>query len=454
MTLKITTDTVFALSTPVGGAIAVIRATGKRSYDVLKHIFSGRIEPRVMAYGKVYDGENSKTGRIIDEAMAVYFRAPNSYTGEDMFELNLHGSYAVVSAVSSLLVKQGLRQAEPGEFTKRAFLNGKMDLIQADAVMDLVLSETEKGANAALDQLSGGLSKRIASIEETLIDLSSELSAAMDYPEEMEDEVLSDASGVIQNLISQLETLICSGNCSKILREGAKVVILGRPNAGKSSLMNALTGTHRAIVTKVAGTTRDVIEERVDLNGLPIRLVDTAGIHETDDEVEGIGIERAIEEARTAELVLNMIDGSNELSDLDLNLIDESAEKKTIFVINKADLSKNQCEEVQQELQRIKPNIKALMISCETGEGLHELVENICRYFGFSEGESAIVTNERHIECLKRAKLDLEDALLKVESDLISVNISSALMYLGEITGREANEAILDRIFSRFCVGK
>ena len=240
-------DNIFALSTPVGGAIAVIRASGSGVLPVLREIFSGRIEHRQLNYGKITDriepdggqGEERKendTGAlaVLDEAMAVYFRAPHSYTGEDMFELNLHGSYSVVSAVSRALTRRGMRLAEAGEFTKRAFLNGKMDLVQADAVMDLINAETRRGASAALEQLEGGLSRRIGAIEEKLLDFASELAAAMDYPEEMEDEVLSAAPEVLNSAISRIRDLIDNGNCNKIIREGAKLAILGRPNVGKS----------------------------------------------------------------------------------------------------------------------------------------------------------------------------------------------------------------------------
>ena len=346
-------DNIFALSTPVGGAIAVLRASGSGVLSVLSRIFTGKIEDRRLNFGRIIDPDR-EGGATLDSALAVFFKAPNSYTGEDMFELNLHGSYAVVSAISKLLAGQGLRQAEAGEFTKRAFLNGKMDLIQADAVMDLVLADTQRSANAALEQLEGGLSRRVAKIETMLIELATELAAAMDYPDEMEDEAISDLDTVLKDGIAALDELIGNG-FGRILRDGAKVVILGRPNAGKSSLMNALTGTGRAIVTDIAGTTRDIIEEKLDIRGFPIRLIDTAGLHDTLDPVEMIGIERARAEANTAELIIRLFDGNIELSRDEIEEIMNDSQN-TLYVINKYDINPAECAKRAEEIEELKPN--------------------------------------------------------------------------------------------------
>lgn len=443
------TDTVFALSTPVGGAIAVFRATGNDAKKVLSKIFTGKIEPRMLSYGRLVDGENT-----IDEVMAVFFAGPASYTGEDMFEINIHGSYAIANAVSKLLAEKGLRMAAPGEFTKRAFMNGKMDLVQADAVMDLVLSDTKRSADAALEQLKGGLSKRINLIEESLIDFLSELSAAMDYPDEMEDEVMSNVGRCLGENISKIETLINNGDCSRILREGARVVIVGKPNVGKSSLMNVLTGTERAIVTKVAGTTRDVIEEKVDICGVPVRLTDTAGMHDALDEVESIGIKRAVEYAETAEVIIAMFDGTAEFSQWDRKIVEDYLDKRAIAVINKADIDGEECERKAKLIHTMANEAECIVVSCETGDGIDRLCHLICDRLGFSQGERAVVTNERHIECLIRAREDLIDAQAAGQTDLTAVSVQSALAHLGEITGREVGEDVLDRIFSRFCVGK
>lgn len=443
-------DTVFALSTPVGGAIAVLRASGPLSRPVLSEIFTGGIAERQLCHGRITDGE-----RTLDEAMAVFFPAPRSYTGEDMFELDLHGSYAVVEAVSELLIRKGLRPAEPGEFTKRAFLNGKMDLVQADAVMDLINAETRRSAAAAMDQLKGGLSRRIGGIEDALIGFSAELSAAMDYPEEMEDEVIASAPSVLEPLIEKLDELIENGRSSRILRDGGKLVILGRPNAGKSSLMNALLSEDRAIVTEYAGTTRDILTEKLSLLGLPVRLVDTAGLRESTDPVEAIGIRRANTEAETAECVLLVFDGAQfreSIEPEDAALIEKTADRPVIFVINKYDLSAENAAGMQKALAQLNA-APSVTVSCKTGEGLDRLRRLAAAAMGAGE-ERPIVTNARHIERLSTARAELFEALSVSEPDLVSELITSALSALSEITGREFSEELLDMIFSRFCVGK
>ncbi|MBR5948895.1 MAG: tRNA uridine-5-carboxymethylaminomethyl(34) synthesis GTPase MnmE [Clostridia bacterium] len=454
MQLSIINETVFALSTPVGGAIAVIRASGPDSRAALSRIFTGNIEAGKLVFGRIIN-EN----RVLDESMAVFFRAPSSYTGEDMFELHLHGSYAVVSAVSELLISIGLRRAEPGEFTKRAFLNGKLDLVQADAVMDLINSETERSAGAALDQLQGGLSRRIGEIETKLIDLASELAAAMDYPEEMEDEALSSVPEVLSPVIAELSLLVENGRSARILREGAKLVILGLPNAGKSSLMNALLGSERAIVTDIAGTTRDTLEEKLNILGVPVRLVDTAGLRENaDSPVEMIGIDRANSEAASAECLLFIFDGAfGTPQPEEIALLKKAEGRSAVFAVNKCDISFENCGKyeaaLKKELDSLALSPDTAIISTKTGEGLDALKKLLASKLGASENR-AIVTNSRHIERLGFAKSELTAALNENSTDLISVYLSSALAALSEITGREFSEELLDSIFTKFCVGK
>ena len=444
-------DTVFALSTPVGGAIAVIRASGPDARKTLETVFSGTVKHSSLRHGRI-----AHEGRVLDEAMAVYFTAPHTYTGEDMFELHLHGSLAVVASVSNLLTSLGLRPAQPGEFTKRAFLNGKMDLVQADAVMDLINSETERSADAALDQLQGGLSARIGAIETKLIDLMTELSAALDYPDEMEDETLASVPETLEPIIEELDALIENGLCAKVLREGAKLVILGLPNAGKSSLMNALLGSERAIVTDIAGTTRDTLEEHLSILGLPVRLVDTAGLRDdAESPVERIGIDRANSEAESAECIIFIFDGAKgRISPDEAALLKKQGGKRAVFAVNKCDISLESCENFLSELSPLLPRgEKAIIISTKTGEGLDALKHALAEKLGASESR-AIVTNARHIERLSFASSELRSALTECGTDLISTLIASALSALSDITGREFSEELLNNIFTKFCVGK
>lgn len=446
-------DTIFALSTPVGGAISVLRASGSRCFPVLKEIFSGKIEPRMLNCGGVY-APSADGRRRVDSAMAVYFPSPHSYTGEDMFELHLHGSYAIAREVAAILGGLGLRHAEPGEFTKRAFLNGRMDLIQADAVMDLILADTERSAGAALEQLSGGLSAKLAAIEEALIALGAEFAAAMDYPDEMEDEALSDSEAILKSALDELDALISNGKSGRILRDGAKAVIIGRPNAGKSSLMNVLTGAGRAIVTDIEGTTRDIIEEKLNINGYPIRLIDTAGLRDSSDPIEKLGIERARAEAATAELIIRLFDCGQDLTEFELEEIRRD-NSKTLYAVNKSDTGIEKCRELTRELENLRPDIGSVIISCKTESGVDALKEAILSHLGVSEaGGRELVTNERHLACLMNARRELHDVEAAAGMELKALSLNSALMYLGEITGRTAGEEIIDGIFSRFCVGK
>lgn len=441
---------IFALSTPVGGAIALLRASGNNLLPILKQIFSGKIETGKMNYGHLIDPES---GKKIDSCMVSFFKSPHSYTGEDVFELNLHGSYAIVRAAYDLLHNCGMREAQPGEFTKRAFVNGKIDLVQADAVMDLVLSDTERSRKSALEQLDGGLSKIISELENMLIALTTELSAAMDYPDEMEEEVLSNVDEVVSTATMQLDKLINSAKAGRILRSGAKVVILGNPNAGKSSLMNILIGSSRAIVTDIAGTTRDTLEEKIDIFGYPIRLIDTAGLHETDDIVEKLGIERALNESQTAELILRVIDADeNYIDDVFANMHCDT--DNVVFVVNKCDLNSDNAVKIANRIQSLIAGAVIVITSCKTGKGIEELKRTIISLVAPTDGESNIVTNERHLACLKRARRELYELDSAPTVDLKAMLLDSALIHLGEITGRTAAEEVLDGIFKRFCVGK
>ena len=435
-------DTVYALSTPVGGALAVIRISGPAAKHILERVFTGRVAPRYAAYGHIVDGASR-----IDEAIAVYYPAPGSYTGEAMAELSLHGGRAVVRETLALLSRYA-RAAQPGEFTKRAFLNGKIDLSQAEAVMDVITANASRSARAAMEQLSGLLSERILKFENTLLDALSGLDAAIDYPEEMEEDVFSHLPTVITSAAAELSDMVDEGLRAKVLREGALIAIAGRPNAGKSSLMNALLGTDRAIVADVAGTTRDVIEEETVIAGIPARLADTAGIRDTSDAVERMGVERAKALIERADLIILTFDGGSPLTPEDDALVAFTADYPRLAVLTKTDLDLSTTE--RDILTRYK--LRPLPVSTLTGEGMDALTDELAvRIAAF---ESALVTNSRHIEALSRARDALASALDSGEPDCMATDVREALSALGSITGRVVDDDVVDRIFERFCVGK
>lgn len=439
-------DLIYALATPVGGAIAVVRLSGTGAKKLLYTVFTGRGAPREMAYGRIVN----EAGEPLDQAMAAFFPAPRSYTGEDMAELYLHGGQTTVRRVLALLGRHA-RGARPGEFTERAFLNGKLDLAQAEAVMDLINAGAERSANSALAQLTGRLSERIAAVEAQLLDALSGLEAAIDYPEELEDDVTSALPGVLAAAEAELAALIGAGLSGRVLREGARVALIGRPNAGKSSLLNALAGAERAIVTQFAGTTRDVLEEAVSMDGIPVTLFDTAGIRAADDPVERIGVERARRAAERADLLLLCFDAAAPLSEEDEALLAETAGRSRLAVCCKGDLP------ALWEAEALSPyGIEALAVSAETGEGLAALRRAIAASIA-PAAESALVTNARHIEALQRAAASVSDAEKSAggtEPELVATDLREALAALGQITGRETSADLIERIFSKFCVGK
>ena len=439
-------DLIYALATPVGGAIAVVRISGPGAEALLKRVFTGRGAPREMAYGRVVDG----AGETLDEAMAAFFPAPRSYTGEDMAELYLHGGQVTVRRVLALLGCHA-RSARPGEFTERAFLAGKMDLAQAEAVMDLINAGAERSAKSALAQLEGRLSARIADVERELLDSLSGLEAAIDYPEELEDDVTSALPEVLAAAERELQALAGAGLSGRVLREGARVAIVGRPNAGKSSLLNALAGAERAIVTQFAGTTRDVLEETVSMERVPVTLYDTAGIRAADDPVERIGVERARLAAERADLLLVCFDAAAPLTEEDLALLRETEGRPRIAVCNKSDLPALWSAETLAA-----QGISACTVSAETGEGLAALRHAIAVRVA-PEQESALVTNARHIEALQLAAAAVAEARQNAggaELELVATDLREALSALGQITGRTAAADLIERIFSKFCVGK
>ncbi|HWR22669.1 MAG TPA: tRNA uridine-5-carboxymethylaminomethyl(34) synthesis GTPase MnmE [Feifaniaceae bacterium] len=436
-------DTIFAPATPIGGAICMLRVSGAKSAAALFALSNQKLSehPRRMTRVRLI-----MDGRQLDDAMAVYYPAPGSYTGEDMAEVFCHGGPAVVRAVQNALISLGLRPAEPGEFTRRAFLNGKMDLVEAEAVMDLIQSTAERAADAAMEQLQGRLSREITNVETLLTEALSGVSAAIDYPEELEEDVFSALPGQLIEAENALSALIAQGKTGRVLREGFRVALAGRPNSGKSSLMNALLGYPRAIVTPKAGTTRDVLEEQLSLDGIPVRLSDTAGLREAEDEAEREGVSRAFAAMQQADLVLLLLDGSVPLTAQDRSLLEETRNIRRILLRTKADLPAAWGPDALLKKEEVLP------VSANTGEGLGALADAVRLAAGPVSG--AYVTNARHVSALEEALGFLKSAQNAPEPDCMATDLRGALLALGSITGKAVDETVIGRIFERFCVGK
>ena len=432
-----TFDTVFAPSSAIGGAIAVIRVSGDRSRAIAKQLLDKPVweTPARMRHTRI-----QRNGDVIDDCMAVFFEAPKSYTGEDMLELHCHGGMTTVRLVLAALSEAGGVPAGPGEFTKRAFLNGKMDLSEAEAVMDVINAQAESSLRSALSQLQGSVSRRVRAVEEALLDARSAIEAAIDYPDEAEESAYATLPAILREARETVTALIEEGRKARILRDGLKLVILGRPNVGKSSLLNALLGEDRAIVTAAAGTTRDVLDERLSIGGVPVRLIDTAGLRDASDEAERIGVDRAKKALETADAVLLVLDGSEELTPEDEALLCETAGKTRIVIANKCDLGK-----------RIPD---ALPLSCKTGEGLEALRERIAVIAAPALQSTEAITNERHLLALEQAHDAIMHGEEQTELDCVATDLTEALHRLGSITGTDVDAEVIDRIFANFCVGK
>ena len=443
--------TIAAVSTPPGtGGIAVIRISGDEAFCVTDKVFACQGAKRLfeipansVVFGRIID-ENKKE---IDQVLVSVFKAPHSFTGEDVVEISCHGGILIAKQVLRTVLKAGAVLADRGEFSKRAFLNGKMDLAQAEGIIDLINASTEKGADAAVFQMEGRLSKDILHLRESLLNLAAHLEAAADFPEEDIPELSDDAvKESLENAKNKLEKLIETADYGKVLREGLPVAVIGKPNVGKSSILNYLAGQDRAIVTDIAGTTRDVIEEFIDIEGIPVRLMDTAGIHETEDTVEKIGVERSRKAAKDSALILAVVDASKPLDEKDREILALAEEKPHIVVLNKCDLDK-------------KAEIDGCEISAKSGDGMESLTEAILEFAqsGNSENDS-IITNERHLECLISCKDAIDraysSAMLGMPVDMLAIDIQEAIGNLGEITGQTVSQEIVDKVFHNFCLGK
>lgn len=454
-------DTIAAIATAPGeGGIGIIRISGEKSGEILNEIFKGAspaaLENRKMSYGHIVVPE---TGQIIDEVLCVFMKGPKTYTTEDVAEINCHGGMVPLRKTLELVLSKGARMAEPGEFTKRAFLNGRLDLTQAEAVIDVIKAKTDKTFDVAMNQLEGVFSQRIKNIRKKLVDILVNVTVNIDYPDEDIEEITYDKlKADLEEVEHDISVLLDSAQTGKIIQEGLAVSIIGKPNVGKSSLMNNLLGERRAIVTEIPGTTRDTIEEHLSIRGIPVRLTDTAGIRKTNDVIEKIGIEKSKESFNQADLVIFILDSSMPVSEEDREIMDFIDEKKTIVILNKIDL-----EQVisKADILKILPEASVIETSMETLQGVAAIEERIVSmvYGGkVSQGSSVMVTNVRHKDILEKAEKSINDAIsmtVKKEAlEFIEIDINSVYESLGEIIGETVQDDIINEVFSRFCLGK
>ena len=435
--------------------------SGEKCFEILDKIFFAKNKQQIeeikgytIKYGHIVDKKD-----VIDEVLVSYFKAPKSYTAENMCEINSHGGNVIVKKILELCLKNGAVLAEPGEFTKRAFLNGRIDLLQAESVIDVINAKSEREAKTGIKQLEGYLSKEISNIKQEIMDVMVNIEVSIDYPEyDVDDVTNSQISDMLESVQKKLEKLEKSFDNGKIIKEGIKTVIVGRPNAGKSSLLNAILKEDRAIVTQYEGTTRDTIEEFVTVNGIPLKLVDTAGIRNAEDEVEKIGIEKSREEIKNADLVIAIFDASEDLTKEDIEILELIKGKKTIIVLNKNDLEQK-VDEKNEKLKEISNSI--IKISALNKTGIEDIYNEISKLFDLNEinlDQEIVITNVRQknlinkaIENVKKAKETLKE---KMPLDIIAIFIKDILEDLGSITGEIVTDDIIDEIFSKFCLGK
>lgn len=455
-------ETISSISTPVGeGAIAIVRLSGEDAIEIADRLYKGAknlsdTDTHTINYGHIVD---PKTGETVEEVMVALMRAPKTYTREDIVEINCHGGIHTVNRVLQLTLNNGARMAEPGEFTKRAFLNGRVDLSQAEAVMDFIRAKTNQASKVANQQVQGRLKTYIEELRQSVLNILAQVEVNIDYPEydDVEEATTSLLLAEAKKINEDIDALLKSSSEGRILREGLSTVIVGKPNVGKSSLLNYLIQDNKAIVTEVAGTTRDILEEYVNVNGIPLKLVDTAGIRETDDIVEKIGVERSREALKGAELILYVMNNNDELTPEDIELLESVDDKKVIGIVNKLDLENNLDLNYLEEHFKI-PLIKTSIIN---GEGVDELENEIQKMFfegSLSSTDSTYVSNNRHINLLEQAKVSIEDAISSAEMDvpvdIIQIDLIKTWELLGEVIGEDVSEQLIDKLFSQFCLGK
>ncbi|MCY7690182.1 tRNA uridine-5-carboxymethylaminomethyl(34) synthesis GTPase MnmE [Bacillus altitudinis] len=458
-------DTIAAISTPMGeGAIAIIRLSGPDAVQIADRMYKGPKEKKLVSvdshtihYGHIVD---SSTEQVIEEVMVSVLRAPKTFTREDVIEINCHGGIVTVNKVLQLALKEGARLAEPGEFTKRAFLNGRIDLSQAEAVMDLIRAKTDRAMNVAITQMEGRLSGLIKRLRGEILETLAHVEVNIDYPEyddveEMTHRVLVEKAISVKK---EIESLLTTSQQGKILREGLSTVIIGRPNVGKSSLLNSLVQETKAIVTDIPGTTRDVIEEYVNVRGVPLRLVDTAGIRETEDIVERIGVERSRQVLKEADLILLVLNYSEELSEEDIKLFEAVSGMDIIVIVNKTDLEPKLDVEKVKELAKDRPVVTTSLLQEKGIDELEMAIQSLFFTGSIESGDLTYVSNTRHIALLQEAKQSIEDALEGIEMDvpidIVQIDLTRCWEQLGEIIGDAVHESLIDQLFSQFCLGK
>ena len=457
-------DTIAAISTPPGeGAISIVRLSGDQAVQLADKVYQSgnkrlsEVPSHTIHYGHVVD---PKSNQLVDEVMVSVMRAPKTFTREDVVEINCHGGIVVVNQILQLLLREGARLAEPGEFTKRAFLNGRVDLSQAEAVMDLIRAKTDKAMGLALNQLDGNLSALIRSLRQEILETLAQVEVNIDYPEyddveELTTKLLLEKAQMIQQ---RIQALLATSKQGKVLREGLSTAIIGRPNVGKSSLLNHLLREEKAIVTDIAGTTRDVIEEYVNVRGVPLKLIDTAGIRETEDVVERIGVERSRKALAEADLILLVLNQSEPLTAEDEQLLEATSGLKRIILLNKTDLP---AQLEQEKLKKLIENEPVFSISVAKNDGLDRLESAISDLF-FSgetgERDATYVSNTRHIALLEKASLALEEVIAGIDAgmpvDLVQIDMTRCWDYLGEVVGDSVQDELITQLFSQFCLGK
>lgn len=455
-------DIIAAISTPLGsGGIGIVRMSGTGCIALADTLFQGKKKltqkaTHTLSYGKIIDGKN---GEVIDEVLVSVMKAPHTYTKEDIVEINCHGGFLVTQRVLQAVLVAGARLAEPGEFTKRGFLNGRIDLTQAEAIIDLIQSKTELSRQAAVNQLEGRLKIQVREMRNDVIDMIASIEAVIDYPEhDVEEETYDTMEKATKQLLQRMEKLLAGADRGKILREGLQTVIVGKPNVGKSSLLNWFLEEDRAIVTDIPGTTRDTVEEYINIDGIPIKIVDTAGIRETGDVVEKMGVEKSKTYAEQADLILMMLDASRPLEQEDKEILSFIQGKHNIVLLNKADLEQKLSH---AELEQYVSKKQILSVSVKHNTGFDALIDAIKTMFFSGQtatADDALLGNTRHKTALFQAKEAMGRCLVTIQTrmpeDFISMDLQDASHALGEITGDVTDEEIIDRIFTKFCLGK